>query len=1264
MGKLYIILGLIGVLTIVYLLFVCRQREILKKRIAIKNVIVKYWRKFICRPQTADENISLFHPLSPTDEIENGKNYFEALNWALSNRKTKNIRNIALTGSYGSGKSSILRTFQKENSDKDLHFLNISLATFSEEKEIENKTNGENLLRLIELSIIQQLFYKEKNRKLPDSRLKKIKKHTWWHLSLKALGYILFILAFVLLIKPNMLSHIFPKVDLSNCQTELHYCFLAFSILGVFFILYKAIRILHNLKISKLKISDAEIQINPDINKSILNHNLEEILYFFEATDYNVVIIEDLDRFKQTEIFTKLREINLLINNSKKIERDVVFIYAVRDDIFVDKDRTKFFDFIVPVIPFINHSNSKEILQQSIEKITTEVSKNLINDIALFIDEMRLLYNIINEFKIYDKILTVNCEEFHNKLLAMIVYKNICPNDFAKLGNNEGILYQTINKKQNYVKQESEKIEKETAGYKAEIKRLELLKIKDIKELRSLYVLQYVKEINKKNSMGITSFYLNDTNCTFDQVLEDEIFPHLISGDTLCFGNYNNRTNHIQLKFTDIEKIIDETRTYENRKAQIDAWSKNKISELSSKVWELERKRENLQHEPLKNLMISNHIEIYSEDEKKKSNQKKSIEKQKELINLLLRKGYIDEEYSRYISLFYEGDLSRNDNTFLINVKSQSRLSFDFQIDRIENLIEDLDISDFWQESILNFKLLNFILSNPNSSSYGTKLYNCKSALFSLLSNESDSSIQFINGYIDSGYNIEVFIKELCRRWSNSVRNIWKYIHLSPISDEVKDKYFLLIIKYAEITDITEISKNSNLKQIISEKVDFCSLYEEDKIKEILNALNIKFIDIDVNSFSDDMFDYVYTNKHYQINKIMLKKIIQTKGKFNQVDFDTQNYFAINSSDCDILVNYINENLKDYVTNVYLKIETNTNEREEHLIKLLNSKKLDNKDKIAIIEKVKTKIFLIEKIETVEIRNLLMQNFKAQANWENVIDNYCDNEQELKEHILTFLNDKENAESLSHFTIDKNNPDEETVRKFLRAIILNEHIKIDSYALLLNSVPYQYNSLSFENLPDENIRLLIKNNKLNLNKENYDKLKEKESDLHIKLVEKRKNDLLEKLSEFSIDDKDVTILLRSHVLSQKDKEEIINREEELVIRNSEILNIIGDLLAGSNENYDINKNILKAIFENLDDTDRSIRHWISVFSKTIHKFDNDDITNALSYFSEPYSNIARDEEVVIPKNPINAKLARMLKAKEYIKDFKIFVDTGEIEIYK
>ncbi|WP_225370227.1 YobI family P-loop NTPase [Methanobrevibacter arboriphilus] len=149
--------------------------------------------------------------------------------------------------------------------------------------------------------------------------------------------------------------------------------------------------------------------------------------------------------------------------------------------------------------------------------IGVKVSEVLIDDISLFIDEMRLLYNIINEFTIYKQLLSD--ELVQDKLLAMIVYKNIFPSDFVELSNYKGILYKTINKKQEYMKQKREKIDDEILKHKDEIKNLDTLKIKDIKELRAVYILQYANRLK-----GIKSFHINDTDYDINGVLEDDIF--------------------------------------------------------------------------------------------------------------------------------------------------------------------------------------------------------------------------------------------------------------------------------------------------------------------------------------------------------------------------------------------------------------------------------------------------------------------------------------------------------------------------------------------------------------------------------------------------------------------------------------------------------------------------------------------------------------------------------------------------------------------
>ena len=100
-----------------------------------------------------------YFSLSPIVSADPEKHYSNALNWALTNRKKLNIKNIAVTGPYGSGKSSVLHTFQRLNQTKDLSFLNISLATFKDEVGDDSKTtNKDDLLRLIELSILTNIL--------------------------------------------------------------------------------------------------------------------------------------------------------------------------------------------------------------------------------------------------------------------------------------------------------------------------------------------------------------------------------------------------------------------------------------------------------------------------------------------------------------------------------------------------------------------------------------------------------------------------------------------------------------------------------------------------------------------------------------------------------------------------------------------------------------------------------------------------------------------------------------------------------------------------------------------------------------------------------------------------------------------------------------------------------------------------------------------------------------------------------------------------
>ena len=419
------------------------------------------------------DNAIRYEALSPKADIENGDAYANALYWAA---KEKDVKNVALAGPYGSGKSSIIKCFLKKY-DK-IKALNISLAAFDLEvengrinddagnkkeniKDNDDRQNNKILEKDIELGILKQLIYRVDTRKIPQSRFRKIQKKYY-----SEYFAITFIISFVILCGiafffPNSFKQLQKVIEYAggnnNIDKDSAYVIaISFGLIGVGTVAYILQWIMSKIKIKEINLWGKLIAEEGRDESSIFDKTIDEILYFFEVTDYEVVFIEDLDRFEDTKIFVKLRELNNLLNNYELIKRNITFVYAVGDDLFKPEERTKFFDFIIPVIPFVNSTNSMEILLDKYEYLiqnidssevsTTKRTKEFIIEIAIFIEDMRTLINICNEFIFYKSVLhMVKLDE--KKLFSMMMFKTLYPKDFADLEQEKGIVKRCIENK-------------------------------------------------------------------------------------------------------------------------------------------------------------------------------------------------------------------------------------------------------------------------------------------------------------------------------------------------------------------------------------------------------------------------------------------------------------------------------------------------------------------------------------------------------------------------------------------------------------------------------------------------------------------------------------------------------------------------------------------------------------------------------------------------------------------------------------------------
>lgn len=635
-----------------------------------------------------------FYDLAPMDNLELGI-YEEAIDFSLKNVK---IKNIAISGGYGAGKSSLLESYKK-NSEKK--FLHISLAHF---KDFDDKNkDGRIALNNLEAKILNQLIHQIDSKDIFQTNFKikrKITKNEIIITTLLLLTFFLFSLNLIYSEKWEKFI-IYSKLKKFFQFTTKEYFKLTIGIvlliiLGIF--IYEVLK-LHKAKgfFRKLNIQGNEIDIAEDNNDSYFDKYLNEVLYLFQESNVDVIVFEDIDRYEIGEIFERLREINSLVNNKLKKDNKILkFLYLLKDDIFISKDRTKFFDFIIPIIPVMDSSNSYDkILELFGKEYGEELDKYFLQDISLYIDDMRLLKNIYNEFQIYYKKLgsiEINC----NKMLGIIIYKNLFPRDFSDLHLNQGFIYNLFDEKEKIKKDEVKIING----------KINILK-NEIEEIKS-------------------EFLIKDELDYIEQHKRDEA------------NNYYNPNKEKARKWIEIE--------YPKRIELLERQINGKIDNIQNEISNLEIHKNKILSRNLKEIITRENIdkifEIKEFEDVKES-------KYFKLLKYLVRSGNLDETYSDYMTYFYENSLSKEDKIFLRSISDKEGKEYSYKLKDPDLIIERLSERSFEEIEVLNFDLLKTLLNEK----YEKKLIN-----FLLLLKETQN-FEFIREFFNLNINEEKFIQ-------------------------------------------------------------------------------------------------------------------------------------------------------------------------------------------------------------------------------------------------------------------------------------------------------------------------------------------------------------------------------------------------------------------------------------------------------------------------------------------------------------------------
>lgn len=1215
-------------------------RDVLNKIIDItKSKLIKikkrYHKKWSIKKQQ-------YTSLAPLDNIKDDATV-DMLKKALYEKKNKNI---ALSGKYGAGKSSIvLSTLKSENKFKPL-YISLGMLGIQEklneknggkdEKNIKEGNDGEEIdeksmeiiSQTIEKSIIQQIIYKEKSNKFPASKIKRISyvnKIITFFIILAIAFYKFEIVQdiigdfFDIIIEygkyifslfynnPDNAKFIefFSKMPYIGKIVQVVLLLVIIYYMSKYIVGYVRKYELKNIKIMFLEKNEIEIENN---GESLINKYMDELVYFFEMTNYNVIVIEDLDRFLENDklrpkiliIFQKLKELNQILNTTKQLQgRKITFLYVVRDDLFwSEEERTKFFDFIVPKIPEISNYNSYARLRNTFKE--KEISNKFLQDLSVYIKDYRVIKNLRNEFDLYKQEI-IGDGIIKEKLLGMVALKNLRPKDYEELIKEQGGLFEFFKNKKQLYEEQVNNIKIQIEKNKSEVISLEKEKIKNLEDLKYLALGNLACVNSRAYGNAISKSDFLDSSFDIDT----------IENNTVNIENYDSyyfSEDTLFKSFGGKEEFIKRARKIEKN-------NNDEIKKLKEKIKQLNNQIDNL-----KKLSICELLKMESAE---------NIEKLDEFEIMMLKNGYIDENYKNYCFKYEETDeIDRNDYTYILNVRQGKKSNYDYNIEKPQNIILELDKLYFEKQEIWNYIILDTLIKEKNSD----KLLNFINTLLKIDENTYD----FILGYISFSKNKNEFLKLLHSQNRDVINDIFQY---GIQSGENEDELVELLLNIPEI--LTEENLKNSMVEYIIEKVDFDVCFElNEKVKESFILLEIEFSGICDVENNYELLEFIYNNNLYELNSEMIKSIFVHVG-FKSSDFEQKCLSLIlKSSELEKLKLYVLENKEEFIRKCFIKTNGIGNSTND-LIECLNTWEISYEVKNLIVNKIYEKIDDVSKVKDTTIYSSILCNEKMEVSWENIYNVYCVNEQ-LTEELIKYI--EKNIDILVNKKLFFDVSESEKTRfiKFRDEIGRSNNINFDVYKKLIRKLNISISHIEENEIEDCRLEVLIKEKILILNKNTFDIIGKQKIEFLAEFVNLNIDNFVSEIDEMELNSELLERIIVSDQIKYRHKTTILLKIDMELLSKKTIKFVI--------DNY--KQNGISVISEEMkkyflsSDIDDEIKILL-LNNELSNKINETKIIEYISYLPEDYCKIGNINypQVSILKTKLNEELVNKLKSK-------------------
>ena len=581
----------------------------------------------------------------------------------------------------------------------------------------------------------------------------------------------------------------------------------------------------------------------------------------------------------------------------------------------------------------------------------------------------------------------------------------------------------------------------------------------------------------------------------------------------------------------------------------------------------------------------------------------------------------------------------QEDMNFILSIKNQKPLPFTYSLTKTPETLERLQIHEFGEKAILNFDLLKYMLLETH---YEAQL----KALFEQLSNESASSWYFINEFIDDEETQKYFVKRLATAWPG----LWESVYYNnTLTYDRKIRYIEWLMAYIDLETLKQQNKGNLISRFFVEHEDILQklpTYLAHRVTDIIHALNIKFIKIEISGVPTNILNFIFEKRHYEFNADMIRSIVTYKKAPLAKRLETQNYTVISELGYDALTSNVHDNWDLYVEQIVLA-KGNTQESADTVLALLE-RSIANQSLCEQI--IGHEQFSIDDITRVckkriddqrecvnAVWDMLFIASKVVVSWDNVFAYW--KEFSITSTLLEYVS--KNYRTLSNAGCECLNDD------FKRELILSE-IELTPFVGLLSCLSMAEFDIALEEISKDKLSAMIQNRSFDFTVADYNELIAYAPEQCPQYILLNQNRFVEEIDSIELTEAVFEALIISEDLNTTVKESIVKRDGAKLMTKASAEYL-------SRRDMELDRSVFKVIWEKLD----SARKKEFLFHH-IWLIDADDYDSCFAELGDPYDKLKRTpyrHDEFIPDTPQNRELVERLQYLQYLTSYEYEIQT-------